>query len=273
MSTKPTKKKVSVDTVEQAPWAPPAEYRGIGIRTVDKNFRAYGGFSWPKSGYVAAPDWDKSPQCGGGLHMLPNGDGDWGLMSWDLDAIAQVCEYDKREAVSVDGDKIKVPQCNVIKTGSLYTLLAEVVCNGEVIRAQVKDIQAKNASSGNSATNASSGNSATNASSGDYATNASSGNYAKNASSGHYAKNASSGDYAKNASSGHSAKNASSGDQSVCVAAGFSSKCMVGKDGAIALTWHDGKRPRITVGYAGEDGIEAGVFYAVDAKGKLVKCS
>ena len=36
---------------------------------------AYNGFKWPESGYVAAPDWDPSPECGRGLHGWARGEG------------------------------------------------------------------------------------------------------------------------------------------------------------------------------------------------------
>ena len=44
-----------------------------------------------------------------------------------------------------------------------------------------------------------------------------------------------------------------------------------GPNGALALTWHDGKRPRIAVAYVGEDGIKPDVFYRLDGAGKFVE--
>jgi hypothetical protein len=54
---------------------------------------------------------------------------------------------------------------------------------------------------------------------------------------------------------------------------GLKSKAKAGENGCIALAWWDEKkkRPRLTVGYVGEDGLEAGKWYAVDEKGKLVE--
>lgn len=47
---------------------------------------------------------------------------------------------------------------------------------------------------------------------------------------------------------------------------------MTGGDGAtMCFQWYDGKRTRITVGYVGEDGIEANVAYRCDEAGKLVR--
>jgi hypothetical protein len=138
---------------------------------------------------------------------------------------------------------------------------------------------AKIGSSGHSAQIGSSGDSAKIGSSGDYAQIGSSGHSAqigssgdsaKIGSSGHSAKIGSSGDYAKIGSSGHSAKIEATGARAVVASAGFNCTAKAGKDGAICLTWHDGKRARFVVGYVGEDGIEAGVAYRAEA-GKLVE--
>jgi hypothetical protein len=108
--------------------------------------------------------------------------------------------------------------------------------------------------------------------------------YAKIGSSGYYAKIGSSGDSAQIGSSGYSAQIGSSGDSakieatgknSVIATAGFNSKAKAGENGCIALAWWDekAKRPRITVGYVGEDGVEAGKWYELDKKGKLVEAA
>jgi len=58
------------------------------LRTTDREGKAYGGFKWPQSGMVEAPDWDGKPDCGGGLHGLPKGVGNGGLL--DADGVAQI---------------------------------------------------------------------------------------------------------------------------------------------------------------------------------------
>jgi hypothetical protein len=45
---------------------------------------------------------------------------------------------------------------------------------------------------------------------------------------------------------------------------------MAGDGGCFCLTYHDGKRNRMLVGYVGEDGIEPNVAYKCE-NGKLVK--
>ena len=108
---------------------------------------------------------------------------------------------------------------------------------------------------------ASSGNSSSAASSGDCSRAASSGNSSSAASSGYYSRAASSGDCSSAASSG---------EKTIAMVAGYAGRAMAGPDGAIALAWYDGKRPRITVGYVGE-GIEADTWYRCDDAGKLVR--
>jgi hypothetical protein len=72
-------------------------------------------------------------------------------------------------------------------------------------------------------------------------------------------------------SSGDYSTAASSGNSTISMVAGFSGRAMAGKNGCFALAWHDGKRPRIAVGYVGENGIEADTWYKCDDNGKLIK--
>ncbi len=124
-------------------------------------------------------------------------------------------------------------------------------------------------SSGDYAQIGSSGSSAQIGSSGSSARIGSSGYFAKIGSSGDSAKIGSSGDSAKIGSSGDSAKIDSSGKDAVIACAGPGAAVKAGEGGAICIPWHDGKRTRFAVGYVGEDGIEAGVWYVAKA-GRLV---
>ena len=71
--------------------------------------------------------------------------------------------------------------------------------------------------------------------------------------------------------SGNDSQLAASGNDSVCVAASLGSTVRAGARGAIALTYHDGKRYRIAVAYVGEGGIEPNVDYRVTDAGEFVK--
>ena len=82
---------------------------------------------------------------------------------------------------------------------------------------------------------------------------------------------AASGDYSQLAASGYGSQLAASGENCVCVAASPGSTARAGAGGAIALTYHDGKRYRIAVAYVGENGIEPNVDYRVTDAGEFVK--
>ena len=85
------------------------------LRTCDADMRSYGGFQWPRSGPVAAPDWNPAPECGNGLHGFLRGEGDGSLADWSSDAIWLVAEVD----TFVDlGGKVKFPAAEVIFAGS-----------------------------------------------------------------------------------------------------------------------------------------------------------
>ena len=70
------------------------------------------------------------------------------------------------------------------------------------------------------------------------------------------------------AASGDGSRLAASGNGSLVMGA-YSSRAKAGPNGAIALAWHDGTRPRIAVGYVGE-GLEADTWYRLDDNGAFV---
>ena len=110
-----------------------------GLRTVDKDGRAYGGFVWPKKGKVTAPDWKPTLECKNGLHALLNGEGDSNLLSWEPDALWQVVRFDATTMVELGG-KVKFPCCDVIHTGTRATAtqrLAALVGGGHAIHGLV----------------------------------------------------------------------------------------------------------------------------------------
>jgi len=55
------------------------------------------------------------------------------------------------------------------------------------------------------------------------------------------------------------------------MAAGYVSTAQVGENGVIVLPYYDGIRPRIAVGYVGENGIEPNVEYKVNNNGIFEK--
>lgn len=99
------------------------EHDFLFLRSTAQDGRSYNGFRWPDLAgeMVEAPDWDPTPKCGGGLHGLEAGLGDWALMAAPADQTARwyVCGARRDQAVSIDGSKIKVPRCRVLYVGHL----------------------------------------------------------------------------------------------------------------------------------------------------------
>ena len=56
------------------------------LRTCGEGGKSYGGFVWPTSGDVEAPDWQYTDDCGHGLHGLPWGVGGTGYLTWNSKA-------------------------------------------------------------------------------------------------------------------------------------------------------------------------------------------
>ena len=87
------------------------------IKTLDKNFRGYGGFQYPqkKGALVEAPDWNPAPKCGGGIH---------GTVAWtekhyiQKNSIWVILKFIRDEAVVIDDEKIKVPRAWVVDWGT-----------------------------------------------------------------------------------------------------------------------------------------------------------
>ena len=268
---KPAEKRVAMP-------APPVKV--LMLRTCGADMKSYNGFVWQRQGPVECQDWDPAPTCGHGLHGLPWGNGDWGLLSKADDAVWQVVEVDAANVVNIDGMKAKFPRGNVLFSGSRVEATIRVLCGSEAMDRAKIDAEAWGEKSGDSSTAASSGDSSTAASSGDYSKAASSGDYSKAASSGYSSTAASSGDYSKAASSGYSSTAASSGNSSTAACDGASGiaatigtggMAKAGANGLVIVTyWVEAeKRYRACVGNVGEDGILADTWYRVEG-GKLV---
>jgi len=219
------------------------------LRSCKADMSSHGGFVWPKSGPVEAPDWNPEPVCGRGLHGLLWGEGNWGLLCSDFDAQWLVVEVDDapENLVKIDDQKVKFHRGNVVYAGEMSLAVTKVLCSGEAFQRAIREA-GDNSSSGHSSTAASSGDyskaassgdCSKAASSGDYSTAASSGDCSKAASSGDYSKAASSGDYSTAASSGHSSTAASSGDCSKAASSGHSSKAASSGDSSKAASSGD----------------------------------
>ncbi len=85
-----------------------------GLRKIAKDGKnSYNDFVWPLEvgADVEAPDWNSEPNCGGGLHCLPNARGDWYLLSGEYWA---VLKFNKKDMVQIDSEKCKVRKCKIV---------------------------------------------------------------------------------------------------------------------------------------------------------------
>jgi hypothetical protein len=99
------------------------------LRTCRPDMTSHGGFVWPTSGKVEAPDWNPEPECGGGLHGLLNGQGNASLLDWSADAVWIVARPG-RLLVDIDGDKVKCKTATVIYSGDHAGALATLRAAG-----------------------------------------------------------------------------------------------------------------------------------------------
>ncbi|MFE4162470.1 hypothetical protein ACFX4S_08870, partial [Kosakonia sp. YIM B13605] len=99
------------------------------LRTCAADMSAYGGFVWPKSGFVEAPDWKPQAECGNGLHGLLWGQGSAGYLSDAADANWMVCEVEKDTIVDLE-DKVKFPNCEVVFCGEKEGAIGYLMENG-----------------------------------------------------------------------------------------------------------------------------------------------
>lgn len=103
--------------------------RVLVLRTCDSDMRSYGGFQWPMSGRVSAPDWNPYPDCGGGLHGFLWGEGNFYLASPFTAAKWVVCSVDPAAIVDLQS-KVKFPECEVIHVGDQESATNYVRNNG-----------------------------------------------------------------------------------------------------------------------------------------------
>jgi hypothetical protein len=278
------------------------------LRTCDENMVSRGGFRWPMSGEVAAPDWLPTVACGHGLHGLLWGEGDGALLDWSETARWLVVEVEAEKIVDLDG-KVKFPSGAVVYCGDRVGAVSFLADHGGAGRAiaggtaVAGDNGAATAGYRGTAT-AGAGGTATagyrgTATAGDngaatagdngaaaagYRGTATAGaNGAATAGAGGTATagaggTATAGDNGA-ATAGYRGT-ATAGDNGAATAgaggtatAGAGGTATAGYRGEIRIRWWDGaaSRFRTTVGYVGEGGLLPGVAYALDAAHALVQ--
>jgi len=273
--------RTQADTID-APAAPKETAKILILRSCAADGSSHGGkFKYPltEGAVVEAPDWNPKPACGGGLHGLPWGQGDNSLMNWSEDAWWQVFECDAADVVRIDAAKCKFRRGVQVflKQGlapgfalAQAYLIANDTRPAVVAGGTHSDEPSGRASaSGYSGSASASGDSGSASASGSYGRASASGDSGSTSASGDSGSASASGSYGRASASGYSGSASASGKQSIAACIGYQGRAMAGEDGCLIVAWHDGNRPRVCVGYVGEDGIEAGKWYAV-VNGKLV---
>ena len=103
----------------------PAKGHVLVLKSLPASMKAYGGFQWPESGAVFAPDWKPTEECGNGLHGWLWGAGDASLRCKDYDAKWLVLSVPADSIVDL-GSKVKFPSCEVVYIGDRETAVSAI---------------------------------------------------------------------------------------------------------------------------------------------------
>jgi hypothetical protein len=243
------------------------------IRNVTVELRSHGGFVWPETGYVEAPDWRDNTACGNGLHGLLDGIGDWSLLSDAPDARWQIVKVARAEIVRIDDAKVKFPRGWVTFTGSAATAKKTII--PAMVASVFKAAEGNTATgdSGHAAATGHSGHAAATGDSGHAAATGHRGHAAATGDSGHAAATGHRGHAAATGYSGHAAATgdsghaAATGDRGIAASLGIAARAKATKGGAIMLAeWRETKDFKWEVAHVfaskvGENGIEPDTWY------------
>jgi hypothetical protein len=234
--------------------------------------KSYGGFVWPRSGPVLAPDWEPTEECGNGLHGLLWGEGDATQLDWRPGAVGLVIEI--LEYIDLGG-KVKFPKGNVVFCGPRAGAIAYVRARAPVGTLVVGTTTAgyrgvatagdyDTATAGDHGTAvagyrgvATAGNDGA-ATAGNHGT-ATAGHFAT-ATAGDYGT-ATAGDYGT-ATAGYYGT-ATAGDGGTATS-GYYGTATAGDGGTLIVKWYDGPRSRCAIAYVGEGGIKPNTPYNYD---------
>ena len=220
------------------------EFEGkiLVVRVVDKDHKSFGGFQNPKKvgEIIEAPDWEKSNNCGKGIHGWPWGLSREGKEAQDPTMIWQVCEVLDPENVVDLGGKCKWQKLKLIHLGdqssamnlTMAGRISYIFENSEGSAAN-SGIYGSAANSGDygSAANSGIGGSAANSGIGGSAAN--SGKYGSAANSGNGGSAANSGTRGSAANSGIYGSVSSTGKNSLCSSSGLNSKAKTSHGGIV----------------------------------------
>ena len=93
------------------------EGEALVLRVCDKEGKSDGGFQWPKSGAVTAPDWRPTAECGNGLHGWLRGEGNHGFAERHDEGNAWLVVAVDESTVIDLGGKVKYPSGRVVYFG------------------------------------------------------------------------------------------------------------------------------------------------------------
>jgi len=268
------------------------------LRTCDADMRSYGGFRWPESGPVEAPDWSPESSCGDGLHGLRMGQGAGALLSWEADAKWLVVEVLAADVVDLGG-KVKFPRGNVVFCGDQRGATDFLGALGavDIIGATVVAGNHGTATAGYRGT-ATAGDFGT-ATAGDRGTatagalgtatagalGTATAGYSGTAIAGYLGTATAAGDHGT-AIAGYRGTATAAGNHGTATAgyrgtatagysgtatAGYGGTATAGDLGTVCIWWFDANRRRLAVGCVGENGIKPGVAYRCDDAGRLVE--
>jgi hypothetical protein len=237
------------------------------LRTCKPDMTSHAGFRWPESGPVEAKDWKRTEACGNGLHGWLWGAGDWSLKQGGDGIKWLVVEVVEADLIDLGG-KVKFPRGNVLQTYGhwheamafirarlLESVKTQATASGRKECASATGYSGHASATGYSGHASATGNSGHASATGDYGHASATGDYGHASATGSSGHASATGDY------GHASATGSSG----WAAAGYSGRAKAAENGVLSILWWDEKsnRPRLAIGYVGEDGIKADTFYVV----------
>jgi hypothetical protein len=239
------------------------------MRTVNADGSSKNGFVYPLEigAVVTAPDWNPKPECGGGLHGFPNGEGDGSLANWSENSRWLIIEADLKEVVCFDA-KCKFRTGIIRHIGTIDTATKFLVkhgCNGAIIGNVVSVVKFGVATAGYKGT-ATAGYNGT-ATAGDWGT--ATAGYEGTATAGDWGT-ATAGNWGT-ATAGYKGT-ATAGNWGTAIAGDWGT-ATAGDEGTVIIKWFRNNRFRYAIGYIGEDGLEPNVPYKLDNDHKFVKAN
>ena len=223
------------------------------LRICKADMSSHGGFIWPETGHVEAPDWEATQECGHGLHgwFEAQGDADYSSYLNEPDAKYLVLEVETDSIIHLDG-KCKFPEADVVFVGSRNEAIAYIEETYPYLRTMPLLFANRTVGDNNVVATGDFGT----AKAGRYGT-AIAGNYGT-AIAGRYGT-ATTGKYGT----------AMAGYNGTATAGEFGT-AMAGFRGIIQIHYFSG-RDQIAIGYIGEKGLKPNVKYTLDVNHNFVE--